>query len=204
VLYRRIDDNFLDPEVFRADSVLGVRGLMRAYRKGNLAIVNAPGAGIADDKVLYKFVPDFIKYYLDETPILENVPSYLCSNELEKDYVLNNLEKLVVKSANEAGGYGMLMGPQSSKKEREDFRQKIISNPRNYLAQPVISLSRVPCNIDGNFEGRHVDLRPYVLYGRDIFVLPGGLTRVALKKGSLIVNSSQGGGSKDTWVRTEF
>lgn len=204
VLYRRIDDNFLDPKVFRADSVLGVSGLMQVYKAGKLSIVNAPGTGIADDKVVYKFVPEIIKYYLGENPILENVPSYLCSNHSELDFVLNNLENLVIKSANEAGGYGMLMGPQSTAEEREEFKLKILSNPRNFLAQPVINLSRVPCNISGNFEGRHVDLRPYILYGEEIYVLPGGLTRVALKKDSLIVNSSQGGGSKDTWVRTAY
>lgn len=202
VIYRRIDDLFLDPLVFRADSLLGVPGLMKAYIKGNVSLVNAPGTGIADDKVVYKFVPDMIKYYLGEEAILNNVPTYLCCDDKEREYVLNNLEKLVVKAANEAGGYGMLMGPSSTAKQRSEFAVKIKANPRNYLAQPVLSLSRVPTLINNHVEGRHVDLRPYILYGEDIYVMPGGLTRVALKKGSLIVNSSQGGGSKDTWVRT--
>jgi len=202
VIYRRIDDLFLDPLVFRADSLLGVPGLMKAYVKGNVSLVNAPGTGIADDKVIYKFVPDMIKYYLGEESILNNVPTYLCCDDKEREYVLNNLENLVVKAANEAGGYGMLMGPSSTSKQRSEFADKIKANPRNYLAQPVLALSRVPTLINNQVEGRHVDLRPYILYGKDIYVMPGGLTRVALKKGSLIVNSSQGGGSKDTWVRT--
>lgn len=201
VIYRRIDDLFLDPLVFRADSLLGVPGLMKAYIKGNVSLVNAPGTGIADDKVVYKFVPDMIKYYLGEESILNNVPTYLCCDDKEREYVLNNLETLVVKAANEAGGYGMLMGPSSTAKQRSEFADKIKANPRNYLAQPVLALSRVPTLINNQVEGRHVDLRPYILYGEDIYVMPGGLTRVALKKGSLIVNSSQGGGSKDTWVR---
>lgn len=202
VIYRRIDDLFLDPLVFRKDSMLGVPGLMQAYIKGNVSLVNAPGTGIADDKVVYKFVPDMIKYYLGEESILNNVPTYLCCDDKEREYVLNNLGNLVVKAANEAGGYGMLMGPSSTAKERNEFAEKIKTNPRNYLAQPVLSLSRVPTLINNQIEGRHVDLRPYILYGEDTYVMPGGLTRVALKKGSLIVNSSQGGGSKDTWVRT--
>ena len=181
--------------------MLGVPGLMEVYQKGRVSLVNAPGTGIADDKVVYKFVPDMIKYYLGEDCILPNVPTFLCCNEKEKDHVLKNLESLVVKSANEAGGYGMLIGPASTAQERKEFAEKIKANPRNYLAQPVISLSRVPTLIDENFEGRHVDLRPYILQGKDIYVMPGGLTRVALKKGSLVVNSSQGGGSKDTWVK---
>lgn len=201
VIYRRIDDNFMDPEVFRRDSLLGVPGIMHAYVKGNVALANAPGTGIADDKVVYKFVPEIIRYYLSEEAILPNVPTYLCSDASERDYVLKNLEKLVVKSANEAGGYGMLVGPASTAAERKQFAKKIKENPRNFMAQPTMSLSRVPTLIKGkHFEGRHVDLRPYILYGKDIYVLPGGLTRVALKKGSLVVNSSQGGGSKDTWV----
>lgn len=202
VIYRRIDDTFLDPRAFRPDSMLGVPGLMDVYRAGRVALANAPGTGIADDKVVYKFLPDMIRYYLGEDAILPNVPTYLCCNEQEREYVLNNMEKLVVKSANEAGGYGMLIGPASTKDEREEFKKKILENPRNFLAQPTLALSRVPTMINGECEGRHVDLRPYILYGRDIFVMPGGLTRVALKKGSLVVNSSQGGGSKDTWVLT--
>jgi len=201
VIYRRIDDLFLDPLTFRKDSMLGVPGLMDVFQKGNVSLVNAPGTGIADDKVVYKFVPDMIKYYLGEESILANVPTYLCCYEKEKEHVLKNLESLVVKSANEAGGYGMLIGPASTAQERKEFAEKIKANPRNFLAQPVISLSRVPTIIDDSFEGRHVDLRPYILQGKDIYVMPGGLTRVALKKGSLVVNSSQGGGSKDTWVR---
>lgn len=200
VIYRRIDDVFLDPEVFRPDSCLGVPGLMEVYRAGRVALANAPGTGIADDKVIYKFVPEMIHFYLKEDPILSNVPTYLCWDEKEREYVLKNMEKLVVKPANEAGGYGMLIGPASTKAQREKFADLIRENPRNYLAQPTLSLSRVPTLVDHHFEGRHVDLRPYILYGRDIYVMPGGLTRVALKKGSLVVNSSQGGGSKDTWV----
>jgi len=201
VIYRRIDDNFIDPEVFRRDSMLGVNGLIRAYKKGNVALANAPGTGIADDKVVYKFVPDMIKYYLSEEPILPNVPTFLCSDEKEKEYVLSHLDELVVKSANEAGGYGMLIGPHATHRQRKEFAAKIKAKPRNFMAQPTVSLSRAPTFINGKkFEGRHVDLRPYILYGKEIYVLPGGLTRVALKKGSLVVNSSQGGGSKDTWV----
>ncbi|MBU3759910.1 MAG: circularly permuted type 2 ATP-grasp protein [Candidatus Omnitrophica bacterium] len=202
VIYRRIDDTFLDPRVFRKDSMLGVPGLMDVYRAGRVALANAPGTGIADDKVVYKFVPDMIRYYLGEDAVIANVPTYLCCDERERAHVIENMEKLVVKSANEAGGYGMLIGPASTAAERAEFKKKILKNPRNFLAQPTLSLSRVPTMIDGRFEGRHVDLRPYILYGRDIFVMPGGLTRVALKKGSLVVNSSQGGGSKDTWVVT--
>lgn len=200
VIYRRIDDIFLDPTVFRPDSYLGVPGLMNVYRAGRVALANAPGTGIADDKVIYKFVPDMIRFYLREEPILANVPTYLCCDDKERDYVLKNMEKLVVKPANEAGGYGILIGPVSTKIQREKFAEMICANPRNYLAQPTLSLSRVPTLIGNKFEGRHVDLRPYILNGRDIYVMPGGLTRVALKKGSLVVNSSQGGGSKDTWV----
>ncbi|MBP9866444.1 MAG: circularly permuted type 2 ATP-grasp protein [Candidatus Omnitrophica bacterium] len=200
VIYRRIDDVFLDPKVFRADSTLGVPGLMEVYRAGRVAIANAPGTGIADDKVIYKFVPDMIRFYFGEEPILPNVPTYLCWDEKERDYVLNNMEKLVVKPANEAGGYGLLIGPASTQAQRRKFAELILENPRNYLAQPTLALSRVPTLVNSHFEGRHVDLRPYILYGREIYVMPGGLTRVALKKGSLVVNSSQGGGSKDTWV----
>lgn len=201
VIYRRIDDSFLDPLVFRPDSQLGVPGLINAYQKGQVALANAPGTGIADDKVIYKFVPDMIRFYLSEEPIIPNVPTYLCWNKKERDYVLKNMEKLVVKPANEAGGYGMLIGPASTATQRKAFAKKILEQPRNYLAQPTLALSRAPTLIrEKAFEGRHVDLRPYILYGKDIYVMPGGLTRVALKKGSLVVNSSQGGGSKDTWV----
>jgi uncharacterized circularly permuted ATP-grasp superfamily protein len=200
VIYRRIDDDFLDPKVFRADSVLGVPGLMAVYKAGRVALANAPGTGIADDKVIYAYVPRIVKYYLGEDVLLPNVPTYVCSDQDERKYVLENLPALVVKAANESGGYGMLVGPHSTRADREEFARRIAAAPRNYIAQPTLSLSRVPTIVDGAFEGRHVDLRPYILYGEDIFVLPGGLTRVALKKGSLVVNSSQGGGSKDTWV----
>ncbi len=200
VIYRRIDDDFLDPEVFRPDSALGVPGLMRAWRKGNIGIANAPGAGVADDKVVYAFVPQMIRYYLDEDPILPNVPSYLCMYEKDRDYVLANLSKLVVKPANESGGYGMLVGPKSTAEECAKFAELIRANPRNYMAQPTLSLSTVPTLCDGILEPRHVDLRPFVLQAKDSYVTRGGLTRVALKRGSLVVNSSQGGGSKDTWI----
>lgn len=201
VVYRRLDDDFLDPQVFRPDSFLGVPGLMEVYRQGKVALANAPGTGVADDKVIYAYVPEMIRYYLDEEPLLANVPTYLCWREQDRQYVLEHLSELVVKAANEAGGYGMLMGPSSTQAERSQFADKIRSNPRNYIAQPVLSLSRVPTLVDGAIEGRHVDLRPYVLNrGDEIYVHPGGLTRVALRKGSLVVNSSQGGGSKDTWV----
>ena len=201
VVYRRLDDDFLDPQVFRADSFLGVPGLMEVYRQGKVALANAPGTGVADDKVIYAYVPEMIRYYLDEEPLLSNVPTYLCWREQDRQYVLEHLSELVVKAANEAGGYGMLMGPSSTQEERSQFADKIRSNPRNYIAQPVLSLSRVPTLVDGAIEGRHVDLRPYILNrGDEIYVHPGGLTRVALRKGSLVVNSSQGGGSKDTWV----
>ncbi|QDU36349.1 hypothetical protein Mal4_06340 [Maioricimonas rarisocia] len=200
VIYRRIDDDFLDPKVFRKDSMLGVPGIMDVFRRGNVAMANAPGTGVADDKVIYAFVPDMINYYLNEEAILPNVPTYVCQRQDDRKYVLENLDKLVVKAANEAGGYGMLVGPHSTKEEQRTFAHLIEENPRNYIAQPTLSLSRVPTIVDDHFEGRHVDLRPYILYGEEIFVLPGGLTRVALRKGSLVVNSSQGGGSKDTWV----
>lgn len=200
VLYRRIDDDFIDPAVFRPDSLLGVKGLIEVYKAGKVAMANAPGTGIADDKVVYAYVPRIIKYYTGEDPILPNVPTYICEEKKERDYVLEHLDELVVKAANESGGYGMLVGPHASQKERDEFKEKILEQPRNYIAQPTISLSRVPTIVDDHLEGRHVDLRPYVLFGKDIYVQPGGLTRVALKKGSLVVNSSQGGGSKDTWV----
>ncbi|MDY6942487.1 MAG: circularly permuted type 2 ATP-grasp protein [Pseudomonadota bacterium] len=200
VIYRRIDDDFLDPECFRTDTTLGVPGLMRAWRKGTVALANAPGAGVADDKVVYSFVPDFIRYYLDEEPLIPNVPTYRCMEDKDREYVLANLESLVVKPANESGGYGMLVGRNSTKKEREQFATLIQENPRNYIAQPTLSLSTVPTLCDEGIEPRHVDLRPFILSGSEIFVTMGGLTRVALRKGSLVVNSSQGGGSKDTWV----
>jgi len=200
VIYRRIDDDFLDPKAFRKDSLLGVPGLMAAYQTGRVALANAPGNGVADDKVIYSYVPDMIRYYDGADPILPNVPTYLCWRDADRQHVLANLDKLVVKSANEAGGYGMLVGPHSTREQQQEFAAKIEANPRNYIAQPTLALSRVPTIAEDRFEGRHVDLRPYVLYGKDIYVLPGGLTRVALRKGSLVVNSSQGGGSKDTWV----
>jgi len=200
VLYRRIDDDFIDPEVFRADSMLGVPGLMRAYRAGRVALANAPGTGVADDKAVYAYVPEMIKYYLDQDSILHNVETFLCWREKDLKYVLANLDKLVVKKVGESGGYGMLVGPHASPKERTEYGEQVKANPRNFIAQPTLALSRVPTLIDDHFEGRHVDLRPYILYGEEIYVMPGGLTRVALKKGSLVVNSSQGGGSKDTWV----
>ena len=201
VIYRRIDDDFMDPKEFRADSMLGVPGLMKAYREGRVALANAPGTGVADDKAVYAYVPEIIKYYLDEEPITKNVPTYACWRDDERQYVLENLDKLVVKAVNESGGYGMLVGPHATAAERAVFADRIKAKPRTYIAQPTLDLSRVPVLVDDHFEGRHVDLRPYILYGKDnIYVLPGGLTRVALKKGSLVVNSSQGGGSKDTWV----
>jgi uncharacterized circularly permuted ATP-grasp superfamily protein len=200
VIYRRIDDDFLDPKCFRPDSLLGVPGLMEAYQAGNVALANAPGNGVADDKVIYAYVPQIIRYYLGEEIILPNVPTYICAKEDDLRYVLEHLDQLVVKAANESGGYGMLVGPHSTREQCAVFAEKIRANPRNYIAQPTLALSRVPTIVGDHFEGRHVDLRPYVLYGREIFVLPGGLTRVALKQGSLVVNSSQGGGSKDTWV----
>ncbi len=200
VIYRRIDDDFLDPHVFRKDSLLGVPGIVDAYRKGNVALANSIGTGVADDKAVYACVPKMIKYYLDQEPILKNVPTYLGVDPKECEYILATLENLVVKAVNESGGYGMLMGPTSTKQERADFAERIKANPRNYIAQPVLALSRHPVFVDDHFEGRHVDLRPYVLYGDRVRVVPGGLTRVALRKGSLVVNSSQGGGSKDTWV----
>jgi uncharacterized circularly permuted ATP-grasp superfamily protein len=200
VIYRRIDDDFLDPQCFRSDSMLGVPGLMEVYQEGNVALANAPGSGIADDKVIYSYVPRIVKYYLGEDIVLQNVPTYICSEATDLAYVLDHLDQLVVKAANESGGYGMLVGPHSTAQQRQEFAEKVKADPRNYIAQPTLALSRVPTLVDDHFEGRHVDLRPYILYGKDIFVLPGGLTRVALKKGSLVVNSSQGGGSKDTWV----
>jgi uncharacterized circularly permuted ATP-grasp superfamily protein len=200
VIYRRIDDDFLDPKTFRPDSTLGVPGLMDVYRSGKVALANAPGTGIADDKAVYAYVPKMIKYYLGEEIKLPNVPTYICAEEKQRAHVLANLDKLVVKPTNESGGYGIMLGPRASRAEREKCRGLIESNPRNYVAQPMLALSRVPTIMGDHLEGRHVDLRPYILYGEDIYILPGGLTRVALVKGSLVVNSSQGGGSKDTWV----
>lgn len=200
VIYRRIDDTYLDSTTFNPDSLIGIPGIFDVYKNGKVALANAPGTGVADDKVIYAYVPRIIKYYLGEDAIIPNVETYICGEEKDQKYVLENIEKLVVKEANEAGGYGMLIGPKSTKEEQEKFKQYIIANPRNYIAQPTISLSRVPCLIGDHAEGRHVDLRPYILYGDDVQVIPGGLTRVALRKGSLVVNSSQGGGSKDTWV----
>lgn len=200
VVYRRIDDDFLDPEVFRPDSTLGVAGLMRAWRAGNVAIANAPGAGVADDKVIYAFMPELIRYYLGESPRLANVPTWRCLYPDECDYVLDHLDEMVVKPANESGGYGMLVGPRSSNEMRRQFAKLIRSDPRNYIAQPTLGLSTVPTLVEDRFEPRHVDLRPFVLHGRRQHVTMGGLSRVALPRGSLVVNSSQGGGSKDTWV----
>jgi uncharacterized circularly permuted ATP-grasp superfamily protein len=200
VIYRRIDDTFLDPKTFNRDSLIGIPGIFEVYKKGKVALANAPGTGVADDKVIYAYVPRMIKYYLGEDPIIDNVKTYICSEPDDLKFVLENIGDLVVKEANEAGGYGMLIGPKSTQEEQENFKKYILANPRNYIAQPTISLSRVPCLIDDHAEGRHVDLRPYILYGDGVNVMPGGLTRVALRKDSLVVNSSQGGGSKDTWV----
>ena len=204
VIYRRLDDDFLDPLMFRKESMLGVSGLMDAYLKGNVALANAVGTGVADDKVTYAYVPEMIKYYLNQDPILANVPTYLCWRDSDRAHVLQNLENLVVKAANESGGYGMLIGNQSTKEEREKFARLIEAHPREYIAQPIVSLSRHPTFCEEGIAGRHVDLRPFILYGEDVEIIPGGLTRVALKKGSLVVNSSQGGGSKDTWVLKDF
>lgn len=203
VLYRRIDDTFMDPLVFRPDSMLGVPGLMEVYRAGRLGLANALGTGVADDKVIYAYAPQIIKYYLGEEQLLPNVPTYLCWEPKQQEYVLLNLDKLVVKAADESGGYGMLVGPHATAAEREEFKQRIVAHPRKYIAQPTLCLSRVPTILEGDFAGCHVDLRPYILYGEEIYVNPGGLTRVAMRRGSLVVNSSQGGGSKDTWVLKE-
>ncbi|MCA9238792.1 MAG: circularly permuted type 2 ATP-grasp protein [Planctomycetales bacterium] len=200
VIYRRIDDDFLDPECFRPDSCLGVAGLMRAYRAGNVTIANAPGTGVADDKAVYAYVPQIIQYYLSEDAILPNVPTYLCGEPDQREHVLSNLDKLVVKPTNESGGYGILMGPQASEEQRRECADRIRDNPRNFIAQPMLELSTVPTLVGDKLQPRHVDLRPFVLAGKDVYVMPGGLTRVALVEGSMVVNSSQGGGSKDTWV----
>ena len=203
VIYRRIDDDFIDPLVFRPDTILGVPGLMHAYRAGNVAIANAIGTGIADDKALYAYVPAMIRYYSGQDPILNNVETYLLHDTKQRTHVIDNLASLVVKAVGESGGYGMLIGPHSTAAERADFAARIVADPRGYIAQPTLQLSRAPCVIDGHLEARHVDLRPYILYGEQVTIVPGGLTRVALKRGSLVVNSSQGGGSKDTWVLYE-
>jgi len=203
VIYRRINDDFLDPKVFRKDSGLGVPGLVDAYRKGNVSLANSIGTGIADDKVIYHFVPKMIRYYLDQDAILPNVQTYLAANDTDRAFILENLETLVVKTANESGGYGMLVGSNSTEAEREKFRGRIRKEPRNYIAQPIIPLSRSPAFDEGVIRGRHVDLRPHILSGEKIKIIPGALTRVALCEGSLVVNSSQGGGSKDTWVLEE-
>ncbi len=200
VIYRRLDDDFLDPTVFRPDSLLGVPHLFRAYRAGNVTLANAVGTGIADDKAIYPFVEDMIRYYLSEEPLLRNVPTYICARENDRRYTLENLDKLVVKAVNESGGYGMLMGPSATSAMLDEFRCKILAHPRNYIAQPIVTLSTCPTWTDEGLAPRHVDLRPYIVSGKSIWVLPGGLTRTALVKGSLVVNSSQGGGSKDTWV----
>jgi uncharacterized circularly permuted ATP-grasp superfamily protein len=200
VIYRRIDDDFLDPLAFRSDSTLGVAGLFNAYRAGNVTLSNAVGTGVADDKALYAYVPAIIKYYLSEDPIIDNVETFLMTDKTQRDYVLDRLDEMVVKAVGESGGYGMLIGPHSTAAQREEFRQLILADPRNYIAQPTLALSSAPCFTEGQVEARHVDLRPYILYGEKVTIVPGGLTRVALRRGSLVVNSSQGGGSKDTWV----
>jgi uncharacterized circularly permuted ATP-grasp superfamily protein len=200
VIYRRLDDDFLDPRAFRADSVLGVPDLMKAYRAGNVTLANAVGTGVADDKAIYPFVEDMIRFYLAEEPVLRNVPTYICARPDDRAYVLDHLGELVVKAVNESGGYGMLMGPSSTRAQRDEFRAKVRDNPRNYIAQPVVTLSTCPTWTEEGLAPRHVDLRPYIVSGTSTWVLPGGLTRTALVKGSLVVNSSQGGGSKDTWV----
>jgi len=200
VIYRRIDEDFMDPEVFREDSVLGIPGLMRSWRAGKVAIANAPGSGVADDKVVYAFVPEMIRYYLKEEPLVDSIPTYLCMYEKDREYVLDNLDSLVVKPANESGGYGIMVGPHANKATHAKFAKLIEANPRNYIAQPTLALSTAPTYCDGAIEPRHLDLRPFILQGKDSWVTPGGLTRVALVKGSLVVNSSQGGGSKDTWI----
>ena len=200
VIYRRVDDLFLDPEVFHADSTLGVAGLMRSWRAGKVAIANAPGAGVADDKAVYAWVPDFIRYYLGEEPILPNVPTFRCMYPSEREYVVENIAELVVKPANESGGYGLLIGNQATRSELDAHVAMIEADPRNWVAQPILSLSTAPTLCDGSLEPRHVDLRPFILSGESTYVTAGGLTRVALRKGSLVVNSSQGGGSKDTWI----
>ncbi len=200
VIYRRVDDDFLDPLTFRSDSLLGVPGLVASYRLGRVSLANAIGTGVADDKAIYAYVPDIIKYYLGEDPILANVPTFLPTRPKELEYILANLDKLVVKSVNESGGYGMLIGPHASVADRELYAQRVRADPRGFIAQPTLALSRSPCWDEDHLVGRHIDLRPFLLFGREVTVQPGGLTRVALRNGSLVVNSSQGGGGKDTWV----
>src|SRR5467141_3359177 len=200
VIYRRVDDDFIDPLCFRRDSGLGVPGLFNAYRAGSVVLANAIGTGVADDKALYAYVPKIIRYYLGEDPVLNNLETYLLTDPKQRDHVLQNLDKLVVKAVGESGGYGMLIGPHSTSEQQQEFRERILADPRNYIAQPTITFSRAPCFIDDELQPRHVDLRPYVLFGDKVTIVPGGLTRVALRRGSLVVNSSQGGGSKDTWV----
>ncbi len=203
VIYRRIDDDYLDPLCFRADSLLGVAGLMNAYRCGNVVLVNSVGTGVSDDKAIYPYVPDMIRFYLKQDPILPNVQTYICNRPDDRKYVLEHLDQLVVKSTNESGGYGMLMGHEATAEQRSEFAEKIQADPRNFIAQPTVQLSQHPTWADDRFAGRRIDLRPYILFGEKVYVMPGGLTRVALRKGSLVVNSSQGGGSKDTWVLEE-
>src|SRR3981189_2959122 len=203
VIYRRVDDDFLDPLCFPTDSILGVPGLFNAYRAGNVSLANAIGTGVADDKAVYAYVPEIIRYYLNEDPILPNVPTFLLTRDKERAHVLQHLDEMVVKAVGESGGYGMLIGPQSSGSERDEFRGRNLADPRNYIAQPTLALSCAPCFVDGDVESRHIDLRPYILFGEKVTLVPGGLTRVALRRGSLVVNSSQGGGSKDTWVLRE-
>jgi uncharacterized circularly permuted ATP-grasp superfamily protein len=200
VIYRRVDDDFVDPLAFRVDSSLGVAGLFNAYRAGNLVLANALGTGVADDKAIYSYVPQIIRYYLGEDPIVDNVETFMMTDRTQREHVCENLEKYVVKAVGESGGYGMLIGPHSSRAQQAEFRDRIMADPRNYIAQPTLMLSTAPCFMNGRIEPRHVDLRPYVLFGEKVTIVPGGLTRVALRKGSLVVNSSQGGGSKDTWV----
>jgi uncharacterized circularly permuted ATP-grasp superfamily protein len=200
VIYRRIDDEFLDPRAFRADSLVGVPGLMAAYRAGNVALANAPGAGIADDKAVYPYVPEMVRFYLGEEPLLANVPTFLCDREDDRKYVLANLDKLVVKLAKGSGGYGMMIGPHATRDVREEFRARILAKPGDYIAQPTLALSTCPTVVDQGIAPRHVDLRPFILSGKEIRIVPGGLTRVAIREGSLVVNSSQGGGTKDTWI----
>jgi len=200
VIYRRVDDDFLDPLCFRPDSRLGVPGIFNAYRAGNVTLVNAVGTGVADDKALYAYVPAIIRYYLSENPILANVETFILTDKTQRTHVLAQLKEMVVKAVGESGGYGMLIGPHSTAEQREHFRQLIEAEPRNYIAQPTLALSRAPCFVDSQVAARHIDLRPYILYGENVTLVPGGLTRVALRRGSLVVNSSQGGGSKDTWV----
>jgi uncharacterized circularly permuted ATP-grasp superfamily protein len=200
VVYRRVDDDFIDPLVFRPDSLLGVPGLLHAYKRGNVALANAPGTGVADDKSVYVYVPEMVRYYLGEEPILSNVDTYMCRRPEDLEYTLDNLQDLVVKRVGESGGYGMLIGPHSTPEEREEYAKQVRANPPDFISQPVLALSRAPCLIDGQFEPRHVDLRPFVLTGRETRIVPGAFCRVALRRGSLVVNSSQGGGGKDLWV----